>query len=120
MNVYPEPTLDMLTLDQAEDDHEACNGFGVSGGFVRISLTTSWDVGTKCDICGQEIEINTVWMEHIEGGCIREPCPHADAKGDCTLLRHDKVHFRHLSRNFDCLPDEARHRALAHWGLESI
>ena len=121
IKVYPPPSLEMLILNQEEDDHEACEGFGIMGGMVRISLTTSWDRGTLCDICKKEIEVGTVWIEHLEGGCTQEPCPHGavpirDGLGaDCTLMRHDKIHFRHLSRNFSCFPVEARERAEVHW-----
>ena len=103
MKVYPEPALEMLILRQPED------------GFVRISLTTSWDRGVKCDVCGEEIEVSTVWMEHLEGGCHSSPCSHPDEDGDCSLMRHDKIHFRHLSPSFSCLPEEAQARARVHW-----
>ncbi len=118
MKVYPPPALEMLILNQEPDDYDAREGYGISGGMVRISLTTSWDKGTVCDICREEIAINTVWIEHLEGGCTREPCPHFpddDHFGDCTLMRHDKVHFRHLSPSFSCLPEEAQERARVHW-----
>ncbi len=96
MLVHPPPALEMLIL------------------------TTGWDKGTICDICAGEIAINTVWIEHLEGGCTREPCPHGieDSRGegyDCILMRHDKVHFRHLSPSFSCLPEEAQARARVHW-----
>ena len=118
MNIYPPPTLEMLILNQEQDDYDARNGFGISGGMVRISLTTSWDAGTKCDICQEEIAVGTVWIEHLEGGCTTEPCEHPpadDPLGDCILMRHDKIHFRHLSSNFNCLPEEAQARARVHW-----
>lgn len=118
MQVHPPPALEMLILDQTDDDHEARNGYGIMGGMVRISLTTSWDRGTICDVCGEEIAINTVWIEHLGGGCTQVPCPHPpadDPLGDCTLMRHDKIHFRHLSRSFRVLSGEARERAQAHW-----
>ena len=121
MKVYPPPTLEMLIIDQTPDDHYARDGYGISGGMVRISLTTHWDKGTVCDICGEEIAIDSVWIEHLEGGCTQEPCPHGienlhDNMGyECALMRHDKAHFRHLSSSFSCLPEEAQARARVHW-----
>ena len=118
MKAYPEPALEMLILNQGDDDHEARNGYGISGGMVRISLTTSWDRGTMCGICKGEIKVGIVWIEFLEGGCTQEPCPHPpadDPLGNCTLMRHDKVHFRHLSPSFACFPEEVRERARIHW-----
>ncbi len=118
MKVYPPPALEMLILNQGRDDHEARGGAGISGGMVRISLTTNWDKGTICDICQEEIAINTVWIEFLEGSCTSEPCAHTpvgDPMGDCTAGRHDKIHFRHLSPSFSCLPEEAQERARVHW-----